>query len=73
VVVRLVEGSLVVWVVRVLFWEEPMSFVGSDGILKARKVTEDEGPVLCNFPACPFRGKGFENVPLLVRGSGRNV
>jgi len=44
-------------------------FVGSDGIPKARKISEDEDPVTCYFPKCPFRAVGFVDVPLLVRGS----
>jgi len=69
VVVRLVERSLVVRFGRVFLWEEPVSFVGSDGIPKARKVSENEVPALSHFPVCPFRGKDFEDVSFLVRGN----
>jgi len=73
VLISIIEGSLVVWVVGVLRWVELVSFISPDGIPKARNVGEDEVPALCQFPVCPFRGKGFEDVPFLVRGCGRNV
>jgi hypothetical protein len=41
VVIRLIEGSLVVWVVRVMIWAVPMSLINSDGIPKVRNVGED--------------------------------
>jgi hypothetical protein len=48
-------------------------FVSPDGIPKTRDVGEDEVLVTCYLPVCPFRMMGFVDVPLLVRGSGRDV
>jgi hypothetical protein len=68
VVVRLVERSLVVWVVRVSPGVVPRSFVGSDGTLKARKISDDEDSTTCLFNVGSFWTVCFKGVPLLVRG-----
>jgi len=45
VIVRLVERSLVIWVLRVPPGVAPRSFVGSYGTHQARKISDDEGVV----------------------------
>ena len=67
-VVRLVERSLVVWVVRVSPGVVPRGFVGSDGTLKARKVSDDEDSTAYLFNVGSFWAVCFKDVPLLVRG-----
>jgi hypothetical protein len=68
VVIRLVERSLVVWVVRVSPRAVPRSFVGSDGTFKARKISDDEYSTTCLFNLGSFWTVCFKDVPLLVRG-----
>jgi len=68
VVVGLVERSLVVRVVRVSPGVVPRSFVGSDGTLKARKISDDEDSTTCLFNVGSFWAVCFKDVPLLVRG-----
>ncbi len=72
-VIRLIEGSLVVWIVGVLSWVGPMSLISSDGIPKARNVGEDEVPVTFQFPVCPFRSYSFVDVSFLLRNCSRDI
>jgi hypothetical protein len=73
VVVGLVERSLVVGVVRVSPGVVPRSFVGSDGIPKARKIGDDKDLVTSLFNVCSFWEVGFEDDLLLVRGGSSGV
>jgi hypothetical protein len=69
VIVRLVERSLVIWVLRVPPGVVPRSFVGSDGTLQARKISDDEDSTAYLFNVGSFWAVCLKNVPFLVRGS----
>jgi hypothetical protein len=71
--VGLVERSLVVWVFRVSPGVVPRSLVGSDGILQARKIGDDEDSTAYLFNIGSFWAVRLEDVPFLVRGSSRGV
>ncbi len=51
----------------------PRSFVGFDGIPKARKMGDDKDFVTSLFNVCSFWTVGFEDVLLLVRGGSSGV
>ena len=72
-VVRLVERSLVVRVVRVSQGVVPRSLIGSDGTLKARKISDDEDSTTCLLNVGSFWEVGFKDVPLLIRDGSRGV
>ncbi len=67
-VVGIIERSLIVRVVRVPQGVVPRSFVGSDGTLKAREISDDEDCTTCFFNVGSFWAVCFKDVPLLVRG-----
>ena len=67
-VVDIVESLLVVGILSVPFWMKPGVFVGSDGTLKAREISDDEDCTTCFFNVGSFWAVCFKDVPLLVRG-----
>jgi len=77
VVVDIVEGLLVVGILRVPFWMKPGVLVGSDGTLKTREIGDEEGDeedcTTCCFNVCPLWVVSFKDVSLLIRGGSRGV
>ena len=58
-----VKRSLVVWILRVSPGVVPRSLVGSDGILQARKIGDDEDPTAYLFNVGSFWAVRLEDVP----------
>jgi len=73
VIVRLVERSLVIWVLRVPPGVAPRSFVGSYGTHQARKISDDEDSTAYLLNVGSFWAVCLKDAPLLVRGSSRGV
>jgi hypothetical protein len=63
-----VKRSLVVWIFRVSPGVVPRSLVGSDGMLQARKIGDDEDPTAYFFNVGSLWAVRFEDVPLQIRG-----
>jgi hypothetical protein len=63
-----VKFSLVFWILRISPGVVPRSLVGSDGMLQARKIGDDEDPTAYLFNVGSLWAVCFEDVPLQIRG-----